>query len=178
MTWSASKYTTKPGYSQRDIGGLPTAGTLVTGVPNLVATWSMVMPRVGVTTSDSLTAMPLSTAMVSAPARPLASAAASSRIRYLMAYLIVTPCNDSTDLGGAIGDAINTLIVLLNCGLIATHVSARSRLRGPALLTGPRAQLFRVFHHLGLAGRGRAGRGRPNHGDVGHARLGIRIAHP
>src|ERR1700722_5146169 len=81
----------KPGYSQREIGGLPTAGTLVTGAPNFVATWSMVMPRVGVATSDSLTAMPLSTAMVSAPARPLASTAASSRIRYLMAHLICYP---------------------------------------------------------------------------------------
>src|SRR6266478_2814083 len=91
MTWSASKYTTKPGYSQREIGGLPTAGTLVTGAPNLVATWSMVMPRVGVTTSDSLTAMPLSTAMVSAAARPPASTAASSRYRYFMAHLICCP---------------------------------------------------------------------------------------
>src|ERR1700686_1880521 len=93
MTWSASKYTTKPGYSQREIGGLPTAGILVTGAPNLVATWSMVMPRVGVTTSDSLTAMPLSTAMVPAPARPLASISASSRYRYLMAHLICLPLN-------------------------------------------------------------------------------------
>src|SRR6266852_1534799 len=93
MTRSASKYTTKPEYSQREIGGLPTAGTLVTGAPNLVATWSMVMPRVGVTTSDSLTAMPLSTAMVSAPARPPASTAASSRYRYRMAHLICLPLN-------------------------------------------------------------------------------------
>src|ERR1700675_5070458 len=91
MTWSASKYTTKPGYSQREIGGLPTAGTLVTGVPNLVATWSIVMPRAGVATSDSLTAMPLSIAMVSAPATPPASTAASSRFRYLMAHLIGYP---------------------------------------------------------------------------------------
>src|SRR3979490_2397990 len=118
MTWSCSKYTMKPGYSQREIGGVPTAGTFLPGAPTLPAAWSMVMPRAGVATSDCLTAMPLSTAMVSAPARPLASTAASNRIRYLMAYLIVTPCNDSTDLGGAIGDAINTLIVLLNCGLI------------------------------------------------------------
>src|ERR1700691_3478728 len=88
MTWSASKYTMNPGYSQREIGGLPTAGTLVTGVPNLVATWSIVMPRVGVATSVSLTAMPLSTAIVSAPATPPASTAASSRFRYLMAHLI------------------------------------------------------------------------------------------
>src|SRR6202034_3948072 len=105
MTWSDSKYTMKPGYSQREIGGLPTAGTLVTGAPNLVATWSMVMPRAGVGTSDSLMAMPLSTAMVSAPARPLASTAASSRILYLMAYLTRLPlsCN------GLVPPNINTL---------------------------------------------------------------------
>ena len=30
------------------MGGLPTAGTLVTGAPNLLATWSMVIPRDGV----------------------------------------------------------------------------------------------------------------------------------
>src|ERR1700730_2382358 len=99
MTWSASKYTTKPGYSQREIGGLPMAGTLVTGVPNLVDTWSMVMPRRRVTTSDCVTAMPLSTAMVSAPARPVASTAASSRYRYLMALLICLPLSQgNTDL--------------------------------------------------------------------------------
>ena len=50
--------------------------------------------------------------------------------------------------------------MLLNCGLIAAHVPARSSFRGPALFAGPRAQFFRVFHHLGLAGRGRAGRRR------------------
>src|SRR3984957_5485104 len=88
MTCSCSKYTMNPGYSQREIGGVPTAGTLLAGAPNLPATWSMVMPRLGGALSEGLTAMPLSTAMVSAPARPLASTAASSRIRYLMAYLI------------------------------------------------------------------------------------------
>src|ERR1700680_4594709 len=111
----------KPGYSQREIGGLPTAGTLVTGVPNLVATWSIVMPRAGVATSDSLTAMPLSTAMVSAPARPPASTAASSRYRYLMAHLICLPLFPMIrsspklyhHLGGPIVDPINTLITLL-----------------------------------------------------------------
>src|ERR1700676_4411262 len=118
MTWSASKYTTKPGYSQREIGGFPAGGTLGTGAPKLVATWSMVMPRVGVTTSDSLTAIPLSTAMVSAPARPLASTAASSRYLYLMAYLICLPLIPMIrrspklyhHLGGPIVDPINTLI--------------------------------------------------------------------
>src|ERR1700727_1817457 len=126
MTCSCSKYTTNPGYSQREIGGCPTAGTLVAGAPNLPATWSMVMPRVGVGTSDCLTAIPLSTAMVSAPARPLASTVASSRIRYLMAYLICyrypivyfwtpqmgPPKKKNHRLYGPILDSINTLIVL------------------------------------------------------------------
>src|SRR5882724_6988957 len=120
MTCSCSKYTTNPGYSQREIGGLPTAGTLVAGAPNLPETWSMVMPRVGVGTSDCLTAMPLSMAMVSAPARPLASTVASSRIRYLMAYLIcyrypmvtLGPLKLYHRLYGPILDSINTLIVL------------------------------------------------------------------
>src|ERR1700679_1975165 len=88
MTWSASKYTTKPGYSQREIGGLPTAGTLVTGSPNLAATWPILIPRLGVATSDSFTAMPFSTATVAAPARPAANTAASSRFLYPMAHLI------------------------------------------------------------------------------------------
>src|SRR6266404_1329470 len=121
MTCSCSKYTMNPGYSQREMGGLPTAGTLVAGAPNLPATWSMVMPRVGVATSDCLTAMPLSMAMVSAPARPLASTVASSRIRYLMAYLLcyrysmitLVPLKLYHRPCGPILDPINTLIVLL-----------------------------------------------------------------
>src|SRR6201999_4369549 len=120
MTCSCSKYTTNPGYSQREIGGLPTAGTLVAGAPNFPETSSMVMPRLGVETSDCLTAMPLSTAMVSAPARPLAGTVASSRIRYLMAYLICYRYPMITlghlklyhCLDGPILDPINTLIVL------------------------------------------------------------------
>src|ERR1700690_3382350 len=119
MTCSCSKYTMNPGYSQREIGGVPTAGTLLAGAPNLFATWSIDIPRVGVGTSDGLTAMPLSTAMVSAPARPLASTAASSRIRYLMAYLIcyrypmftLGPLKLYHRPHGPILDSINTLIV-------------------------------------------------------------------
>ena len=38
ITWSRSKYTTKPEYSQREMGGVPTAATLLTGSPNLLAT--------------------------------------------------------------------------------------------------------------------------------------------
>src|ERR1700722_4442382 len=83
-----SKYTTKPGYSQREIGGLPTAASLVTGAPNLAATWLMVIPRFGVATSESFTAMPLSTATVAAPARPPANTAVSSKLLYPMANLI------------------------------------------------------------------------------------------
>src|SRR5260370_9127027 len=72
ITCSCSKYTTKPGYSQREMGGLPTAGVFETGAPNFVDTWSMVIPRAGVATSDSLTAMPFSTAIGAALADPFA----------------------------------------------------------------------------------------------------------
>src|ERR1700674_3267156 len=34
ITWSFSKYTTKPEYSQREMGGLPTGGVFETGAPN------------------------------------------------------------------------------------------------------------------------------------------------
>src|ERR1700691_1338725 len=77
-----------PGYSQREIGGLPTAGIFVTGAPNFAVTWSMVMPRAGIATSDCLTAMPLSTATVAAFARPPARTAAISRLRYPIAHLL------------------------------------------------------------------------------------------
>src|SRR5262245_36337310 len=47
MTRSCSKYTVKVGYSQRLIGGSPTAGTRFDGAPYWASTLSMVRPLPG-----------------------------------------------------------------------------------------------------------------------------------
>ena len=87
ITWSRSKYTTKPEYSQREMGGVPTAATLLSGSPNLPATCAMVIPRAGAATPASRTAMPSSDATMSArqigakPTTPAARTALTVKAR-------------------------------------------------------------------------------------------------
>src|SRR5271170_5676566 len=62
--------------------------------------------------------------------------------------------------------------------LAPPHVPAPSDLRGFALFDGPRAQFFRLLHHLGVLARGGGGRRSIDHGALGHERVRDRIALP
>src|SRR5277367_3716767 len=85
----------------------------------------MVIPREGVATSDSLTAIPVSSATISArtdsagPKKPATRAAATSRVRYSIAHLKMLPIRMQLlrhytirGPGQTITDLFNTLIML------------------------------------------------------------------
>src|SRR4029450_7228823 len=83
MTRLFSKYTTKPGYSQRVIGGRrpeapPTAGTRWVGAPYFASTESIDMPLLGVLAPPAA-AGTLSSSARAGPARASGAAADTSQ---------------------------------------------------------------------------------------------------